>query len=34
RLTHKGYGETQPREENDTKEHKALNRRTEMKIIK
>jgi len=34
RLSHKGYGETSPREKNDTKEHKALNRRTEMKIIK
>ena len=33
RLTYKGYGESQPRVENDTDEHKAMNRRTEMKII-
>jgi outer membrane protein OmpA-like peptidoglycan-associated protein len=32
RLSHKGYGETQPIVENDTKEHKAQNRRTEVKI--
>ncbi len=32
RLTHKGYGETQPIVENDTAEHKAQNRRTEVKI--
>jgi len=33
RLSYKGYGESQPRVENDTPEHKAMNRRTEMKII-
>ncbi len=33
RLTYKGYGETMPRAENDTPENKALNRRTEVKII-
>lgn len=33
RLSHKGYGESEPRVPNDTKENKALNRRTEMKII-
>jgi outer membrane protein OmpA-like peptidoglycan-associated protein len=32
RLTHQGYGETQPRVANDTPENKALNRRTEVKI--
>ena len=33
RLTFKGYGDTQPINENDTEEHKAINRRTEFKII-
>ena len=32
RLSHKGYGETQPRVTNDTPENKALNRRTVVKI--
>ncbi|MBL4703104.1 MAG: PD40 domain-containing protein, partial [Flavobacteriales bacterium] len=34
RMSHHGYGESEPRVKNDTKEHKAMNRRTEMKIIK
>ena len=33
RLTYKGYGETMPRAKNDTPENKALNRRTEVKIL-
>ena len=33
RLTAKGYGSTKPRYPNDTDEHRALNRRTEM-IVK
>lgn len=33
RLSYKGYGETQPRVENDNAENKALNRRTEMRIL-
>jgi outer membrane protein OmpA-like peptidoglycan-associated protein len=33
RLTFKGYGDTQPINENDTDEHRANNRRTEFKII-
>jgi len=33
RLIAKGYGESQPLEENDTMEHKAHNRRVELKII-
>ncbi len=33
RLTYKGYGETVPVAPNDTKENKAKNRRTEVKII-
>lgn len=33
RLTYKGYGETKPRATNDSKKNKALNRRTEIKII-
>ncbi|MBM77056.1 MAG: hypothetical protein CL846_01105 [Crocinitomicaceae bacterium] len=33
RLVAKGYGETIPLEENDTNEHKAKNRRVELKII-
>lgn len=33
RLSYKGYGETMPRAKNDTPENKALNRRTEVKII-
>lgn len=32
RLSHKGYGETQPIVPNDTAENKAKNRRTEVKI--
>jgi len=33
RLTYKGYGETQPRVENDTPANKAKNRRTMLKIV-
>lgn len=33
RLTHKGYGETQPVVPNDTPENKAKNRRTVVKIL-
>ena len=33
RLVAKGYGESIPMEDNDTKEHKAKNRRVELKII-
>lgn len=33
RLTYRGYGKTQPTATNDTPEGKALNRRTEFKII-
>ncbi|MDA9262141.1 OmpA family protein [bacterium] len=33
RLSYKGYGETMPRVKNDSPENKALNRRTEVKII-
>ncbi len=33
RLKYKGYGETKPRADNDSPENKALNRRTEVKII-
>ena len=33
RLTAKGYGASQPIVPNDTEEHRALNRRTEMIII-
>ena len=33
RLTAKGYGASQPIAPNDTEEHRALNRRTEMIII-
>lgn len=33
RLTHKGYGETEPIASNDTEEGRAQNRRTELKII-
>lgn len=32
RMTSKGYGATQPAYPNDTDEHRALNRRTEMRI--
>lgn len=34
RLEHKGYGETAPVESNETEEGRALNRRTEFKILK
>ena len=33
RLTYQGYGATKPRAKNNTPENKALNRRTEVKII-
>jgi outer membrane protein OmpA-like peptidoglycan-associated protein/tetratricopeptide (TPR) repeat protein len=33
RLTYKGYGDTMPTVENDTDEHRAMNRRTEFKVI-
>ena len=33
RLTAKGYGETKPMADNKTEEGKALNRRTEMKVV-
>ena len=33
RLTARGYGATRPLEPNDTEEHRAINRRTEMKIV-
>lgn len=33
RLTAKGYGETKPMADNKTEEGRALNRRTEMKVV-
>jgi outer membrane protein OmpA-like peptidoglycan-associated protein len=33
RLDYKGYGETQPKAENDTEAGRSKNRRTEMKVI-
>ncbi len=33
RLTYKGYGDTRPKVLNDTPENRALNRRTEFKVI-
>jgi outer membrane protein OmpA-like peptidoglycan-associated protein/Tol biopolymer transport system component len=33
RLTYKGYGDTQPKVKNDSDEHRAMNRRTEFKVI-
>ncbi len=33
RLTAKGYGETNPKAENKTEDGRALNRRTEMKVV-
>lgn len=33
RMTFKGYGETKPVEPNDTPENRALNRRTEFKVL-
>ena len=33
RLTAKGYGATNPIHPNDTEEHRALNRRTELVIL-
>ena len=33
RLTYKGYGDTKPKVKNDTDEHRAMNRRTEFKVI-
>jgi outer membrane protein OmpA-like peptidoglycan-associated protein len=34
RITGKGYGASQPKEKNDTEEHKRANRRVEFKILK
>ena len=34
RIAGRGYGATQPREKNDTEEHKKMNRRVEFKITK
>ena len=34
RLEHKGYGETKPVQSNDTEEGRAMNRRTEFKILR
>lgn len=33
RLTYKGYADTKPKVKNDTPENKALNRRTELKVL-
>ncbi len=33
RLTYRGYGESKPKVANDTDEHRAMNRRTEFKVI-
>lgn len=33
RLSYKGYADTKPKVANDSPEHKAMNRRTEMKVI-
>jgi outer membrane protein OmpA-like peptidoglycan-associated protein len=33
RLTYKGYGESNPKVENNSLENKSINRRTEVKII-
>ncbi len=33
RLTYKGYGDTKPKVKNDTDENRAINRRTEFKVI-
>jgi len=33
RLTYKGYGDTKPKVKNDTDENRAMNRRTEFKVI-
>ncbi len=33
RLTYKGYGDTKPKVKNDSDENRALNRRTEFKVI-
>lgn len=33
RLTYKGYGDTKPKVENDTDEHRQMNRRTEFKVL-
>jgi outer membrane protein OmpA-like peptidoglycan-associated protein len=34
RMTPKGYGESQPLFENNSDEHRALNRRVELKVLK
>ena len=33
RLTYVGYGDTRPKVKNDTDENRAINRRTEFKVI-
>jgi outer membrane protein OmpA-like peptidoglycan-associated protein len=33
RLTYKGYGDTRPINDNNTKQNRAKNRRTEFKVI-
>ena len=33
RLTYKGYGDTKPKVKNDSDENRAMNRRTEFKVI-
>ena len=33
RLAYKGYGDTRPKVKNDSDEHRAMNRRTEFKVI-
>ncbi len=34
RLTYVGYGDTRPKVKNDTDQNRAINRRTEFKVIK
>ena len=33
RLTYKGYGDTKPKVKNDSDENRAMNRRTEFKVV-